>query len=221
MAKIKCENGLLLRDDLPKSISEMINFALEYFVFFRWIYFKNRPRANLLLIRSMMIMGLFTGTFFYFVSDFELVLAGIEIDPVIALFVALVIGHWNLAGTFFSKSASCNEVYLQYLNCISEGNHMKIFIFRNALALQLLTLDLWNHRLYRELFAKDLESSVYYFFAKRDLFDSPKIKFQGTPEGFIDRINKGKIKTSEAHYLLTTYQKALLGGDIEVVEYAA
>lgn len=214
---VKINSHIRLAEGQISGASDLINLALEYLVFFRWIYFKNRPRVNLLLIRTIMIIGLFAVCFFQLVSDFSLVLAGIEIDPVIALFITVVIGFWQTTNTFYSKASSCNGVYLNYLQAITEDNYRKIFVLRNALALQLLTLDLWAHRLYRNLFAADLEASIKFAFANKD--QVPLVEKETDQEAFIKKVNDGKLKVDEARSLLGHYQEALLRGDIEVVEF--
>ena len=218
MASNKVTSNILLSEGPIEGATDLVNFTLEYLIFFRWIYFKNRPRVNLLLVRTIMIIGLFAFAFFQVVSDFSLVLAGIEIDPVIALFIAVVVGFWNTTNTFYNKASSCNEVYLSYLSAITEDNYRKIFVLRNALALQLLTLDLWAHRLYRSLFAADIEAAIKYAFLEK--IPSDYIDTNQDMDDFIENtVNKGKLKLSQARWLLSNYQDALLRGDIEIVAY--
>ena len=41
--------NIKMRETSVQNIQDFINWFIEYFLFYRWIFFKNRPRVNFLL----------------------------------------------------------------------------------------------------------------------------------------------------------------------------
>ena len=154
------KNPIRLAEGRVESLSDLVNLLFEYGLFFKWIYFKNRPRGNLLFLRSTLMVGAYALIFFYFFYDFGLVLEGIEIDPVIALTGATIIGYWHMTSTFYKKSKSCNDLNVEILKAVGREDHKTVELFSNALAIELLTLDLWAHRKFSSIFSEEIYKAI-------------------------------------------------------------
>ena len=189
-----------------ENFSDFINLALEYGLFFKWIYLKNRPRGNLLFLRSAMMVGSFSCLFFYFFYDFGLVLEGIEIDTVIALTGAVIIGYWHMTGSFYKKTKSCNDIHLEMLKASGAGDRRSVEILSNSLAIELLTLDLWAHRKFRKVFRECLLSSMELAYSS----DLEGINKPKSLDEYVDYVNKGRLQAKEARILLDHQQDVFL-----------
>lgn len=199
---------VMLSDGRVDCLSDVLNMFFEYFVFYRWIYFKNRPRGNLLLIRSALSVGVYSFIFFYFFYDFGLVLEGIEIDPVIALAGAVVVGYWNMTSVFHKKSASCANMYLEMIKVGGAGQTITAKLLSNALAIELMTMDLWAHRMYRSLFTKNLYRAIEHAYSEHS--SKLDLKLPETLQGMVDKVNSGKLQGKDARVLLDNYHDFLL-----------
>lgn len=188
---------------------DLLNLFLEYFVFFRWIYFKNRPRGNLLLLRAILVVGVYSAIYYYFFGSFSLVLEGIEIDSVICFAGAIVFGYSNMLNVFHKKSDSCTKLYVQMVSHSTNGNEAAAKLLANTLCLQLLTLDLWAHRMFRRVFSSYLHAAMKFTYA-----NNPEIitecKMPGEPEDALKIVNSGKLQAKVARTFLDNYQGHLL-----------
>ena len=196
-----------LKEGRIESFSDFVNLVFEYGIFFKWIYFKNRPRGNLLLLRSAMMVATFSVGFFYFFYDFGLVLEGIEIDPVIALAGAVIIGYWHMTSSFYKKCKSCNQIHLEILKAAGLGDQRTVDLLTNSLAIELLTLDLWAHRKFRGLFAESLFHSLKH---ASDEHKAITWKAPKNLEDYILKVNKGDLQAKEARQLLDFHHKSLM-----------
>ena len=207
MAK-QLNHPVRLSEGKIENFSDFLNLVLEYGLFFKWIYFKNRPRGNLLFLRSAMMVGTFSYAFFYFFYDFGLVLEGIEIDPVIALAGAVIIGYWHMTGSFYKKTKSCHHLHTEMLKATGSGEEHTAEILSQALAIELLTLDLWAHRQYRKLFADVLTQSMKWAYDHK--WDGVRLERFEHFDDYIDHVNRGKLQAKEARLLMDHYQEHLL-----------
>lgn len=140
-----------------EGFGDLVNWLFENLVFFRWNYFKNNPRGNLLLIRSGLVTSLFGIVYYFFFSSFDLIIAGVDVDPIIILGVAITVGYWNMASSFAQKSAHCSQLYMEFLRYQAGGNSETAAALGNFLSTTILTTDLWAHRAFAKHFAKSLE----------------------------------------------------------------
>ena len=214
MKKRLIEAPVFLSDGKIKSLSELVNVAFEYLIFFRWSYFKNRPRGNLLLLRALLIVGFFGAAYYQLVSDFDLVLGGIEIDPVIAMFAGVVIGYWKMTDVFHKKSETCVRLYHDYLKAMSKGHEREGEILFNNFAMQILTVDLWAHRSFRVHFARALEEALKVCFEEKYQTEDAQallkeMKIHSQVE-FMEHINRGRLYARQARRLLENHQAFLL-----------
>jgi len=188
--------------------SDLINYFLEYCVFFRWIAFKNRPRGNLLLLRSFLIVSAWAVLYFQFRRSFELILLGIDIDPVLFYFGGIVAGYWSMLNAFYNKSAACNQMYLEMVKSGGIGNTIAAKLISTSLAIELLTMDLWAHRKYRSLFARNLFRAIEHAYSDQSAL--VEFKMPSAIEQMLERVNAGKLENKEARLLLENYQNFLM-----------
>jgi ABC-type multidrug transport system fused ATPase/permease subunit len=186
-----------LRESRISSITDFINWFLEYFIFFKWIYFKNRPRANFLLLRSAMVVSFFSIHYYYFFSSFDLLIMGIDIDPVIALTIFITIGYWNMSTSHHRKSVDLTNLYNQYLAELGKGHKNSAEMLLNSLAIQVLTVDFWAHRFFSEHFEEALKKAI----AQSD-----------NPNKWAALFEAGKMHSREARVLLQNQQRKLING---------
>ena len=213
MALKSIKQNLHFSDGKIEQMSDLLNFILEYFMFYRWIYFKNRPRGNLLFLRSLLVVGTFAFLFFKFFHDFRLVLMGIDINPVIAMGAATALGYWNMVSVFHNKSSTCTTIYTEIMKAKGEGNLKSVELLSNSFALNLLTMDMWAHRLYDSFFSKNLEIAIHHHFYKGDWSKAhPQASLEEKNKAindYIEIVNAGRLQAREARYILTEYREFL------------
>ena len=203
-SSLDIHQSVRLSDGKIQGIPDLVNLILEYFVFYKWMFFKNRPRGNLLFLRSLLVVGTFSILYFYFFGQFELVLEGIDIDPVIALGLAAGVGYWNMVNVLNKKSMYCGQLYNQIFAVLAGGDKKKGEAMATSLAIQLLTLDLWAHRSFGRVFVKKLDEAIQFH---------GSAKGSGTKDDIptlVKKVQAGKLKVKEARTLLEDYQAHLL-----------
>lgn len=202
MAQVK---GLLkLKEMKMEGFADIFNYFLEYLVFFRWVYFKNRPRGNLLFFRSILVVGFWGTLYFTFFSNFHLVIEGIDVDPVIALAAAVVLGYWNMTKVFHNKSMTCTQLHAEVIKAYAEGSSKTGDVLSCSLALHLLTMDMWAHRTYGSTFSKNLQNALAHKYTKNGNLD------QALYETEVNRLNNGQFRTREARQVLENYLDQLI-----------
>jgi hypothetical protein len=203
------KSPVLLSEGKVESLSDFVNLTFEYAIFFRWIYFKNRPRGNLLLVRALLVVGMLASLFYFFFHDFGLVLEGIEIDPIIAFTAGVALAYWDMIKVFHWKSEACGTIHLEMIKEGGQGRTQTARTLSNSLSIELLTLDMWAHRKYRQLFSRNLHRAVEHAYSK----NSKKIEGMTLPEKIGDlykKINAGHLQAKEARLLLDNYQEYLM-----------
>jgi hypothetical protein len=165
---------------------------MEYFLFYRWIFFKNRPRVNFLLLRAVMVVCTWFGLYYIFFSSFELLIIGVDVDPIILLGICIVVGFQGMSNTFAKKSVDCLKLYNDYLTEFAKGDYNVAKMLGTSLSLQLLMVDLYAHRNFSWFFAKVLEEAI------------------GGHQEKLERFKSGKMFVREARQLLQTYLKQQL-----------
>lgn len=205
----RIDESIKLTEGSIEGFHDLLNLFLEYFVFFRWIYFKNRPRGNLLLLRSLLVVGSYSAIYYYFFGSFSLVLEGIEVDSIICFAGAIVFGYSNMLSVFHRKSDSCTKLYVQMVSQSTNGNRIAAELLANTLCLQLLTLDLWAHRMFRSVFSNYLHLAIKFTYANNpDLIS--RYRMPDRIEGAISIVNSGKLQAKIARTFLDNYQEHLL-----------
>lgn len=204
----RIQQPVLLTEGKVEGLSDFLNLAIEYVLFFRWAYFKNRPRGNLLLLRGLMVVSFWSAIIVQAKFDWKLILLGIDVDPIIAYFAAIGFSYYAMSSVFFKKSEACAHMYTEMIKAGGSGNTWSAKALSNALAIELLTLDLWAHRKYRGLFAKNLYRAVDHAYSSNSV--SLNINLPTDMSDILNTINKGKLQAKEARILLDNYQDYLM-----------
>lgn len=178
----------------PRSLTQWLHLIMEYGLFFRWILFKNRPRGNFLLVRSVLGVGFQGSLYFLLFGDVELLLLGIEIDPVIALGILVTLAFWNMSRTYQDKTKLCLNCYQDILAAVADSQIKKAEILATNLALTLLSMDFWAHPLFSGAFFQALERAIYHQPAEKR-------------EGYITLLDQGRMDQKTALSLLKTHQE--------------
>ncbi len=164
-----------LREEEKQSF---IHFIIEKFILCRWQFWKNNPRVNMMIIKAAIsvaavsFIGLVIATIFYFTyhlpingsaSFFKLSdeIGGIEFKSWLKLGFLLsgstTIAYWNMSTMFNKKWTYVVDLYNKIIQLDSSK---KTELLRNALAIDLLTLDLWAHRSLCSLFKNELIKAI-------------------------------------------------------------
>jgi len=183
---------------------EIFHKIAENFIFFRWVYFKNRPRTTFLLIRSCLITGLLFNTYYTLFSHFRFILMGIDIHPVLFFATMAIIGYWKMCDSFYEKSNYCSNLYNEIYREIGHGNWDSSRILSINFSGQLLTLDLWGHRIYSKIFIETLNDAIFWASTQGGNEDYLRGK---QIEDFIELANKGELAINEVRNLLEAYKE--------------
>lgn len=181
-----------MRETPVQNIQDFINWFIEYFLFYRWIFFKNRPRVNFLLLRAIMVVCTWFGLYYIFFSSFELLIIGVDVDPIILLGICIVVGFQAMSNTFAQKSVDCLKLYNDYLTEFAKGDYNVAKMLATSLSLQLLMVDLYAHRNFSWLFVKVMEEAI------------------GVESEKLEKFNSGKKNVREARCLLQEHLKEQL-----------
>ncbi len=112
----------------------------------------------------------------------------------IAFIAALSFFYWQSAKMDQKKWLYCSDLY----NTLIQENHGNAIISKilgNALAIDLIILDLWAHRSFKELFCDELNQAV---------------EKRADKYCLITKVNEKKLTEDEALFILQQYQDDLL-----------
>lgn len=160
MHDLPVQKPIHLSEGKPNNLAGILHLLMEYMLFFRWIVFKNRPRGNFLLIRSFLAVGFQGSLYFLLIGDLELLLLGIEIDPIIALGIGVIIAFWNMSKSYHEKTKTCFAAYREILNHYADGKAQKAELLSTYLAINLLTMDFWAHPSFCGIFRSALFAAI-------------------------------------------------------------
>jgi hypothetical protein len=209
MHKIDPKKPVYLSENKIRSGLDFTDCLLEYGVFFRWIYFKNRPRTNFYLIRSILAVSVLGVIYYSIFSSLRLVLMGLDLDPILFLVFAISVSYWQMTNVYLKKKVSCTDIHNQILAAYGAHNLKTAKLLKNTLALHLLAEDLWAHKSYTYFFATALEAAVDYKLKESDASEKDiKAKYE--------KIESGQLEICETRSLLLSYKTYLL--DIEEEE---
>lgn len=203
-----------LKAPKPTTWSDRANWFVENLVLFRWQSYKNYPRLNFLLFKatatvvaSFFYISVLAGGLFYvfapifgvdhFVQMGHWGRAVIDHLPgvVTGFLGALSLVYWKTAELTHKKWEYCCNLYNHAI--VADGKNHDLLV--NALAIDLLIVDLWAHRSFRELFSEELQSAML------DGINDDLEKSE-----LASRVTSGKLDENQAmHYLLAKQQKLL------------
>lgn len=201
-------NRIYLRESKINSFYEVFQWLYENFIFFRWIYFKNRPRSNFLLARSFLMVGVLFSFYYGLISNIKLLILGIDVDPVILFVTMSVVSYWYMAFSFQGKTNYLSTEYNRILTEWGAGNSYTAKLLAVNLSTQVLSLDLWGHRIYGPLFVRTLEEAIEFRYRENK-------ESQLSKADLVKRIQAGELRVNEARSLLWDYQNHLLKDGIE------
>lgn len=201
----KLNNRIYLSESKISNSYELFHKFFENLVFFRWIFFKNRPRTTFLLVRAALITSMFFSLYYLSISNFKFLLLGVDIDPVLVFSFMGVLGYWNMTQAFYQKNNYCSSLYNQVIQEKALGHHQASKILAVNLSAQLLSMDLWSHRIYSRIFVKELQESIRYAYAHKPSF---KLSFT-TEEDLVTAANNKQLTVAEARLLLIHFQEHL------------
>jgi hypothetical protein len=175
----------------------------------------HKPGGNFLLLRSaytttiLTVLGLLAGLAFgvvllRFGSDpnksildhLQSVFTSNEIKAVFAFLGAISLSYWNMSNIFNRQWTYCADLYNKILQ---EGDDDARQSLKVSLAIDLLILDLWAHRSFRELFRDELFLAIDSHYS-----DS------GNRKDLHRKANAGDLTENEANNLLEDRLRKLL-----------
>lgn len=192
------------------NLIDILHWSIENLVFFKWTFFKNRPRANFILIKSILTVIILSIIIFLITEAFNklgirtnneknflLFLEKNLYNLLITFLGAISIIYWQTATIFQKKWLYCNELYNKILAL--DGNDIYHHdLLCNALAIDLLTLDLWAHRSFRDFFRDELNNAISNY------------KSEYILDKTIEKINNGYLNERDAFDILESHQRKLL-----------
>jgi hypothetical protein len=203
VSRIDDTQVVVLSESKIETFQDLLNILFEYLIFFKWIYFKNRVRGNLFFLRSILMVLTFALLYFKFFASFNLVIMGVDIDPVIAFGGAIVINYWAMVQSFASKSVLCLNVYNDVLKAYGAKNIVAAELLRNSLALQVVTVDMWGHRLFSPMFISAIKSAL------RESYGRKPSEFEALVL-FVNKFKNGKITPRQIRLILSEHQNAMI-----------
>lgn len=195
MLDTKLPRTIYLAEMKIESPLDFLNLLLEYSVFYSWIFFKNRPRGNFFLLRAVLIVATFGVIYYHFFSRFELMLAGVDVDPVILMFAIVSMSYLSMSGVFHNKSRECTMLYQDYLKTYGARSFDQAELQAVNLAITLLTLDLWAHRSFAPIFSSIL---------------SRAIDLEKNSSELVSLTHRGRLTCREARLILERYQEKIM-----------
>lgn len=195
---------------------DFLHWAIENLILFKWTFFKNRPRVNFILIKS--ILTVTTVSFIIFLITIIFNKSGCITNKekylfsflgnnlnslLITFFSATSIIYWQTTAIFQKKWLYCNELYNTILS-LNEQDHYKRNILSNALSIDLLTLDLWAHRSFQDFFRDELNIAIKNIYSN----SNPMLNT------VIEKVNKGYFNENDILKILEMHQIKLCGHNV-------
>lgn len=184
---------------------ELFHKFAENFLFFKWTFFKNRPRSSFLLVRSVFINSVIFGGYYYLFSHINFLMMGVDVNPVLLYTAAVFMGYWSMTNSFNQKCNYLSNMYNEIIKYEAGDVTTTSKVLRLNFCAQLLTMDLWGHRLYSWLFVKTL------FEAELWAQENNKSNYASIEE-FHTTLVKKNLKISEVRNKLINYQRFLIEG---------
>ncbi len=112
-------------------------------------------------------------------------------------FTAISIVYWQASKIYHQKWRYCSDLYNKIIS-INPYEQEKYRILSNALAIDLVLLDLWSHRSFKELFRDELETAIKHY------------KCNSPHPSLSDKVNKRQLSEKEALEILQANQDRLM-----------
>ena len=169
-----------------------LNYIVEKFLLWRWSYFKNSGRETMLVLRAFISLILpFLLFFFIFECNYE------SSEIYLYAISGFSILYWNMNRINYKRWEYCANLYNRILEINCEIHRQTMI---NALAIDLVTIDLWANRSFKEFFYDELMAAI-------------NTKYKSSGERVRDEkeiAKKGKLTETEALEILEYRQEKLL-----------
>jgi len=201
MKEIKLK--LKFKESKMSSSYELFHKVVENFILFKWMFFKNRPRTSFLLVRSLLVNTLVFGAYYAIFSNINFIFMGVEIEPLLLFAGSISVSYWVMSWSFSQKANYLSTLYNDIIkHQVKDQETAKMLAC--SFSAQLLTMDMWGHRLYSRTFTQTLLES-----AKWSLTHQKKYSEFKNLNEFIDFINAGKLEVGIARSMLLDYQQSI------------
>ena len=191
----KINNRIYLKSSKIGSLHELFHFFVENTIFFKWTFFKNRPRSSYLLIRSILINTLVYAAYYMLFSHVKFLIMGIDVDPVLLFSGSTFLGYWVMSQSFHQKCNYLSTLYNDSIKADAQGKEREASMLKLNFSMQLLTMDLWGHRLYSWILAETLEEAASWAITHS--------KIEGEDlTSFTHKLNRGELSTGEVRNIL-------------------
>lgn len=202
---MKYQGPIYFSQSKVKGFGELLHWTIENIFLFRFTFFKNRPRNSYLLIRAFMVTGIIFGLYYSVFSSLDFLIFGVEVEPAL-LFVAFsTVGYWNMYYSFQQKSAYVNGLYNEVIKEYASGSRKSANLMAVNFASQLMSMDMWSHRMYSEIFNQVLSDSIDYAF---DSENEDRITSEDRAS-FDNRLNSGDVRVGEMRLIFFSYKRHL------------
>ena len=197
---------IYLADSKISGLHEVFHKAFENLVFFRWMFFKNRPRSTFILFRSFLITGIFCCLYYAVFSNFKFIVIGVDVDPVLIFGFMGIVGYWQMLKGFYDKNNYCSNLYNEVVKERARGHHQSADLLSTNLSVQLLIMDLWSHRIYSSTFVEFLEKAIEFTHSKENIYTDQIFE---TQKECIRTANNRELTVRSAREMLLAYQHYL------------
>jgi hypothetical protein len=152
-----------------------------------------------------MVTGVIFGLYYSIFSSLDFLIFGVEVEPAL-LFVAFsTVGYWNMYYSFQQKCSYVNGLYNEVIKEHASGSRESANLMAVNFASQLMSMDLWSHRMYSEIFNQVLDDSINYAF---DATNENKIEDE-KKDSFIKRLENGDVRVGEMRLIFFSYKRHL------------
>lgn len=199
--------NIRLSEDKIKSVPDFLNFAIEYLIFYRWVYFKNRPRGNLFFVRAFIMFFVFLSLYYATVGDLEFLLEGIEVGPFFIISVCAMLGYFSMLNVFQKKTSYCLLQKNRIFDALTSKNYKKANLYMTSFSLDVLSTDLWAHGAFSSLFWRTVEMSFREYLKSEKKV--PEAEVESKVEYFFSKCDQGSVSISEIRKYLIYYHEDL------------
>lgn len=191
---------LFLKGSATKGFHEAVHYLVENIIFHKWTYFKNRPRSTFLLVRSLLINAQVYAAYYVLFSHVKFLIMGIDVDPVLLFSGSTFIGYWAMSHSFHQKCNYLSSLYNEALKVSATDRSNETLMLKLNFSIQLLTTDLWGHRLYSWMLSDTLLEVIHWAQETQQI----------DPHAYINKLNAGQVSSSEVRDLLLLRVKSLM-----------
>lgn len=202
----KLTTPIRLAEQPIAGISDFLSWTFAKFCFFRWMWFRNNPRNELILLRSTLSTALLASVYYIVFSDFRFLVIGVDVHPVFILLGINFVIYSNMMKDFSQRSNYGIRLYNDIIQLRSRQDQ-DWYSYRYAtasFAVQLLSLELWGHRDLSHAFNEAIELVI-------EDAGNKGVKFPDklTKDTIYSQLNTGVLRCSQIRSILFDYMRLL------------